>query len=127
MFAGVLARTMNIPDQDIVLTVIEDARRILGEYIALGPRDATGTGTALDRDEVCPRTRSNEKAPDPPPCGNGPPGSARRPDARRCRTTYAGPNQKTQPGNAWGCFLKPCQLGGRLARRANWERSKSFL
>jgi hypothetical protein len=71
MFAGVLARTMNIPDQDIVLTVIEDARRILGEYIALGPRDATGTGTALDRDEVCPRTRSNEKAPDPPPCGNG--------------------------------------------------------
>lgn len=34
---------MNIPDQDIVLTAIEDARRILGEYDACGPRDATGT------------------------------------------------------------------------------------
>ena len=28
---------MNTPDQDNVLTAIEDARRILGEYIALGP------------------------------------------------------------------------------------------
>ena len=47
---------MNTPDQDIVLTAIEDARRILGEHIALGPRDATGTVhrliAVLDRDEV---------------------------------------------------------------------------
>ena len=48
---------MNTPDQDIVLTAIEDARRILGEHIALGPR-AYATGTVhrliavLDRDEV---------------------------------------------------------------------------
>jgi hypothetical protein len=45
MFAGVLARTMNTPDQVIVFTAIEDARHILGEYIALGPRDAAGTAT----------------------------------------------------------------------------------
>ena len=47
---------MNTPDQDIVLTAIEDARRILGEHIAFGPRDATGTLhrliAVLDRDEV---------------------------------------------------------------------------
>jgi hypothetical protein len=47
---------MNTPDQDIVLTAIEDARRILGEHIALGPRDAAGTVhrliAVLDRDEV---------------------------------------------------------------------------
>ena len=44
------------PDQDIVLMAIEDARRILGEHIALGPRDATGTVhrliAVLDREEV---------------------------------------------------------------------------
>jgi hypothetical protein len=47
---------MNTPHQDIVLTAIENARRILGEHIALGPRDATGTVhpliAVLDRDEV---------------------------------------------------------------------------
>jgi hypothetical protein len=47
---------MNTSDQDIVLTAIEDARRILGEYIAPGPRDATGTVhrliDVLDKDEV---------------------------------------------------------------------------
>jgi len=47
---------MNTPDQDIVLTAIEGARRILGEHIALGQRDATGTVhrliAVLDRDEV---------------------------------------------------------------------------
>jgi hypothetical protein len=46
---------MNTPDQDIVLTAVEDARRILGE-LALGSRDATGTVhrliAVLDRDEV---------------------------------------------------------------------------
>ncbi|NOJ43117.1 hypothetical protein [Bradyrhizobium australiense] len=47
---------MNTPDQDIILRAMEDARRILGEYIAPGPRDATLTVhrliTVLDRDEV---------------------------------------------------------------------------
>jgi hypothetical protein len=47
---------MNTPDQDIVLTAIEDARRVLGEHIALGSRDATRTVhrliAVLDRDEV---------------------------------------------------------------------------
>ena len=50
------APTMNTPDKDIVLTAIEDARRILGEYIAPGPSDATRTVhrliAVLDRDEV---------------------------------------------------------------------------
>jgi hypothetical protein len=32
---------MNNPDQDTLLRAIEDARRILGEYIEPGPRDAT--------------------------------------------------------------------------------------
>ena len=31
---------MNNPDQDTVLRAIEDARRILGEYIEPGARDA---------------------------------------------------------------------------------------
>lgn len=34
---------MTEPDQDTVLRGIEDARRILGEYIAPGPRAATAT------------------------------------------------------------------------------------
>jgi len=34
---------MNTPDEDTVLKAIEDARRILGEYIAPGPRDAAQT------------------------------------------------------------------------------------
>ena len=47
---------MNTPDQDVVLQAMEDARRILGEYIAPGPRDATRTVhrliAVLDREEV---------------------------------------------------------------------------
>jgi len=31
---------MNSPDQDTLVRAIEDARRILGEYIEPGPRDA---------------------------------------------------------------------------------------
>src|SRR6266550_4423516 len=50
------ACTMNTPDEDTVLKAIEDARRILGEYIAPGPRDATQTVhrllAVLDREEV---------------------------------------------------------------------------
>ena len=34
---------MNSPDQETVLRALEDARRILGEYIEPGPRDATRT------------------------------------------------------------------------------------
>jgi len=47
---------MNDPDQDTVLRAVEDARRILGEYIDHGPRDAMQTVerllTVLDRDEL---------------------------------------------------------------------------
>ena len=47
---------MNNTDQETVLRAMEDARRILGEYIALGPRDATQIVhrliAVLDRDEV---------------------------------------------------------------------------
>jgi hypothetical protein len=34
---------MNNTNQDTVLRAMEDARRILGEYIAPGPHDATRT------------------------------------------------------------------------------------
>jgi hypothetical protein len=34
---------MNNPDQQILIRAVEDARRILGEYIEPGPRDATRT------------------------------------------------------------------------------------
>jgi hypothetical protein len=34
---------MNNPDQDTVIRAVEDARRVLGEYIAPGPRDTTRT------------------------------------------------------------------------------------
>jgi hypothetical protein len=34
---------MNSPDQETVLRAVEDARRILGEYIEPGQRDATRT------------------------------------------------------------------------------------
>jgi hypothetical protein len=51
---------MNTPDQDIVLTAIEDARRVLGEHIALGSRDATRTVhrliAVLDRDDRSQRS-----------------------------------------------------------------------
>jgi hypothetical protein len=50
------ACAMNTPDEDTVLKAIEDARRILGEYIAPGPRDATQTVhrllAVLDREVV---------------------------------------------------------------------------
>ena len=34
---------MNSPDQDILLRAMDDARRILREYIEPGPRDAKRT------------------------------------------------------------------------------------
>jgi hypothetical protein len=47
---------MNNTDQDTVLQAVEDARRILGEYMVPGPRDPTFTLhrliAVLDRDEV---------------------------------------------------------------------------
>jgi len=47
---------MNIPDEDTVSKATEDARRILAEYIAPGPRDAAQTVrrllAVLDTEEV---------------------------------------------------------------------------
>jgi hypothetical protein len=47
---------MNTPDENIVLKATEHARRILAEYIAPGPRDATQTVhrllAVLDTEEV---------------------------------------------------------------------------
>jgi hypothetical protein len=47
---------MNSPDQDVLIRAVEDARRILGEYIEPRPRDATRTVerllAVLDRNEV---------------------------------------------------------------------------
>ena len=47
---------MNSPDQDVLIRAVEDARRILREYIEPGPRDATRTMerllAVLDRNEV---------------------------------------------------------------------------
>jgi hypothetical protein len=47
---------VNNPDQETVMWAIEDARRILGEYVAPGPRDSIQTVerllAVLDRDEV---------------------------------------------------------------------------
>ena len=47
---------MNNTDQDTVLRAVEVTKRILGEYIAPGPHDATRTVhrliAVLDRDEV---------------------------------------------------------------------------
>jgi hypothetical protein len=47
---------MNTPDEDTLIRAVEDAKRILGEYIELGPRDATRTVerllAVLDRDDV---------------------------------------------------------------------------
>jgi hypothetical protein len=46
---------MTNPDQETALRAVEDARRILGEYIEPGPRDATVTVdrlvAVLDRDD----------------------------------------------------------------------------
>ena len=47
---------MNNPDQDTLIRAVEDARRILGEYIEPGPRDAARTVehllAVLDRNDV---------------------------------------------------------------------------
>jgi len=47
---------MNTPDHETVLKAMEDARRILCEYIAPGPRDATRTVdwllSVLDQEQV---------------------------------------------------------------------------
>ena len=47
---------MNNPDQDTLVRAVEDARRILGEYIEPGPRDATRTVerllAVLDKNDV---------------------------------------------------------------------------
>jgi hypothetical protein len=47
---------MNNPDQEILIRAVEDARRILGEYIEPGPRDAKRTVerllAVLDKPEI---------------------------------------------------------------------------
>jgi hypothetical protein len=47
---------MNNPDQEILMRAVEDARRVLGEYIEPGPRDATRTVerllAILDRNDL---------------------------------------------------------------------------
>ena len=47
---------MNNPDQETVLRTVQDARRVLGEYIDLGPRDPAQTVerllAVLDRDDL---------------------------------------------------------------------------
>ena len=47
---------MSTPDQDTLVRAIEDARRILGQYIEPGPRDAAETLqdllAVLDKEEV---------------------------------------------------------------------------
>jgi hypothetical protein len=51
-----LRAVMNNPDQDTLIRALEDARRILGEYIEPGPRDAARTVerllSVLDKNEV---------------------------------------------------------------------------
>ena len=47
---------MNNPDQDTLIRAVEDARRVLGEYIEPGPHDAARTMepllAVLDRNDV---------------------------------------------------------------------------
>jgi hypothetical protein len=47
---------VSTPDQDTLLRAVEDARRILGEYVELGRRDATHTLqqllAVLDKEDV---------------------------------------------------------------------------
>jgi hypothetical protein len=47
---------MNNPDQDTLVRAVEDARRVLWEYVGPGPRDAIVTVdrllAVLDRDDV---------------------------------------------------------------------------
>jgi hypothetical protein len=54
--SGCEYQEMNNPDQETLLRAIEDARRILGENLATGARDATRTVerllAVLDKDEV---------------------------------------------------------------------------
>ena len=89
---------MNTTDQDTVLRAIEDARRILGEYIAPGPHDATRTVhrliAVLDRDEVV--LALDRMAPNPSPCGidRGAPGAAIDPGGLASRT---GPSPWLRP------------------------------
>ena len=49
-------RAVNNPDQDTLIRAVEDARRVLGEYIEPGARDATRTVerllAILDRNDV---------------------------------------------------------------------------
>jgi len=49
-------RAVNNPDQDTLIRAVEDARRVLGEYIEPVPRDATRTVerllAILDRNDV---------------------------------------------------------------------------
>jgi hypothetical protein len=56
VFSAPLRAVMNNPDQDTVIRAVEDARRIRGEYIQPGPRDATRTVkrllAVLDRNDV---------------------------------------------------------------------------
>jgi hypothetical protein len=51
-----LRAVMNNPDQETVIRAVEDARRVLGEYVAPGPRDARRTVerllAILDRNDV---------------------------------------------------------------------------
>jgi len=51
-----LRGVLNSPDQETVLRAIEDARRIFGEYIRSGQRDATRTVerllAVLDKNDV---------------------------------------------------------------------------
>jgi len=51
-----LLAVMNSPDQNTLIRAIEDARRILGEYIEPGPRDPKVTVerllAVLDRNDV---------------------------------------------------------------------------
>jgi hypothetical protein len=47
---------VSTPDQDTLLRAIEDARRILGQYVEPGPRDAAQTVQSLlavlDKDKI---------------------------------------------------------------------------
>jgi hypothetical protein len=47
---------MNSPDQDVLMRAVEDARRILGEYIEPGPRNPARTVerllAVLDRNDI---------------------------------------------------------------------------
>ena len=57
---------MNNPDQNTLIRAVEDARRILGEYIEPGPRDAPRTVerllAVLDRNEAILALDSNKAA-----------------------------------------------------------------